>query len=314
MKKEVELESTTVFGCFGGARPFSGAATFAPPGAPKYSPAPAHSGLAAPEDGRAPMVLSRKLQTKVFAFLVVALLATSHSAFAEVLIVADEFPAMEVLASKLKSEEHIDSKLTAQKELPENLSAFQAVVVYIHKDLSEKAENTFIAYALGGGKLVLLHHSISSGKRKNAHWFSFLGVALPEGEVAHGGYKWIEGVSLDLVNLNPNHFIMTNKVHYPEQVRYTNANPSFPRGDLPGFKLNESEVYLNHVLDPSRTILMGLKFADEKNGTVYMQSHAGWIKSAGKGTVIYLMPGHTRHDFEIPAYSRIVLNAVIFKP
>lgn len=245
--------------------------------------------------------------------LVSALLLVATSALAGALIVADEFPAMEVLASKLKSEEHIESKLIAQKELPENLSGFQAVVVYIHKDLSEKAENAFIAYALGGGKLVLLHHSISSGKRKNAHWFSFLGVALPEGEVAHGGYKWIEGVSLDLVNLNPNHFIMTNKVSYPEQIGYTNANTSLPRGDLPGFKLNESEVYLNHVLNPGRTILMGLKFTDEKSKTVYMQSHAGWIKTAGKGTVIYLMPGHTKHDFEDPTYGRIVLNAIAFK-
>ena len=251
--------------------------------------------------------------TKVFAILA-GLFAISHCAFAEVLIVADEFPAMETLASKFKSEEHLDSKLISQKELPENLSAFEAVVVYIHKDLSEKAENAFIAYALSGGKLVLLHHSISSGKRKNAHWFSFLGVALPEGEVAHGGYKWIEGVSLDLVNLNPNHFIMTNKVRYPEHVGFTNANSSLPRGNLPGFKLNESEVYLNHVLDPSRTILMGVKFTDEKSGAVYMQSHAGWIKSAGKGVVIYLMPGHTRHDFEDPTYSRIVLNALIYKP
>jgi Trehalose utilisation len=252
--------------------------------------------------------------TKLFATLFVAFFAVSRPALAEVLIVADEFPAMETLASKLKSEEHIDSKLIPQKEMPGNLAAFQAVVVYIHKDLSEKAENAFIAYALGGGKLVLLHHSISSGKRKNAHWFSFLGISLPEGEVAHGGYKWIEGVSLDLVNLNPNHFIMTNKVSYPERVGFTNANGSLARGDLPGFKLNESEVYLNHVLDPARTILMGLRFTDEKSGTVYMQAHAGWIKRAGKGTVIYLMPGHTRRDFEDPTYGRIVLNGLIYKP
>jgi hypothetical protein len=242
-----------------------------------------------------------------------SLSAVSNCALADVLIVADEFPAMEVLAAKLKSEEHINSKIVSQKELPENLSAFEAVAVYIHKDLSEPAENAFIAYALGGGKLVLLHHSISSGKRKNAHWFSFLGVALPEGEVAHGGYKWIEGVSLDLVNLNPNHFIMTNKVSYPEHIAYKPANTSATQGDLPGFKLEESEVYLNHVLDLSRTLLMGLKFTDEKTGTVYMQSHAGWIKTAGKGTVIYLMPGHTKRDFENPTYSRIVLNAFAYK-
>jgi len=246
--------------------------------------------------------------------LMVGFFAVSQSVLADVLIVADEFPAMEVLAAKLKSEENISSKVISQKDLPEKLSAFEAVAVYIHKDLSENAENAFISYALGGGKLVLLHHSISSGKRKNAHWFSFLGVSLPEGDVNHGGYKWIEGVSLDLVNLNPNHFIMTNKVTYPQHIAYTNANTSLPRGDLAGFKLNESEVYLNHVLDPSRTLLMGLKYIDDKSGTTFMQSHAGWIKAAGKGSVIYLMPGHTKRDFENATYSRIVLNAFVYKP
>jgi hypothetical protein len=251
---------------------------------------------------------------KLLTILLASSFAVTRCVLADVLIVADEFPAMEVLASKLKSEEHLNSKIVSQKELPENLSAFEAVAVYIHKDLSETAENAFIAYAQGGGKLVLLHHSISSGKRKNAHWFSFLGVTLPESDVSHGGYKWIEGVSLALVNLNPNHFIMTNKVTYPEHIAYNSTSTSGPHGDLAGFTLNESEVYLNHVLDPSRTILMGLKYTDEKSGTVYMQSHAGWIKTAGKGSVIYLMPGHTKRDFENPTYGRIVLNAFIYKP
>jgi Trehalose utilisation len=249
---------------------------------------------------------------KYTVILLVGLFTFSHSVSAEVLIVADEFPAMQVLAEKLKAEENISSKVIAQKDLPENLSGFQAVAVYIHKDLSESAENAFIAYAMGGGKLVLIHHSISSGKRKNAHWFSFLGVTLPEGDVNHGGYKWIEGVSLDLVNLNPNHFIMTNKVTYPERVAFASANPPI-RGSVAGFKLDDSEVYLNHVLDPSRTLLMGLKFIND-SGTPFMQSHAGWIKTAGKGTVIYLMPGHTKRDFENPTYGRIVLNAFVYKP
>jgi len=249
---------------------------------------------------------------KQIVILLAVFFAFSRCTFAEVLIVADEFPAMQVLAEKLKSEENISSKVIAQKDLPENLSGFEAVAVYIHKDLSENAENAFIAYALGGGKLVLLHHAISSGKRKNAHWFSFLGVILPEGDVNHGGYKWIEGVSLDLVNLNPNHFIMTNKVTYPERVAFASTNPPI-RGSVAGFKLNDSEVYLNHILDPTRTILMGLKFIND-SGTPFMQSHAGWIKNSGKGTVIYLMPGHTKRDFENPTYSRIVLNAFIYKP
>src|SRR5437899_6219094 len=80
----------------------------------------------------------------------------------EVLIVADEFPAMEVVASRLKSEEGVSSRVIKQTELPSNLNDFSAVVVYIHGVLSEAAENGFMDYAQNGGKLVLLHHSISS--------------------------------------------------------------------------------------------------------------------------------------------------------
>jgi type 1 glutamine amidotransferase len=61
-------------------------------------------------------------------------------------------------------------------------------------------------------------------------------------------------------------------------------------------------------------LLMGLKYTDAKTGTTYTQDRSGWVKPAGKGWVIYLMPGHTQKDFENPAYGRIVLNAIIWKP
>ena len=41
-------------------------------------------------------------------------------------IVADEFPAMQVLAEKLKTEENISSKVVSQKELPDNLSCIRS--------------------------------------------------------------------------------------------------------------------------------------------------------------------------------------------
>jgi hypothetical protein len=218
------------------------------------------------------------------------------------------------LAGKLKSEEHLESKLIAQQNLPEQLSNYDCVIVYIHKALSEKAEEAFIDYTKAGGKLLVLHHSISSGKRRNPHWFSFLGVALPEGDVTQGGYKWIEGVKLELVNLNPRHFIMTNHVTYPERIIYLSTNAPAATGSLSGFVLDDSEVYLNHVHEGPRTLLMGLKYVDAKTAKTYMQDRAGWIKPAGKGQIIYLMPGHHKEDFQNPTYARIVLNAVIYKP
>ena len=255
-----------------------------------------------------------EIMIKHIVFLCLFILATFSVAHAEVLIVADEFPAMELLAAKLKSEERITSKLVRQNQLPESLAGFEAVIVYIHGALSETAEVPLVEYTRAGGKLILLHHSISSGKRKNRHWFSFLGVALPEGDVSQGGYKWIEGVHMDLVNLSPNHFITTNKLNYPSRIPYASPNTPSRESSLPGFTLEETEVYLNHVHTEPRTLLLGLTYQDAKTGTTYMQDRAGWIKPGGKGWIIYLMAGHSIRDFENPPYSRIVLNAVIFKP
>jgi hypothetical protein len=246
-------------------------------------------------------------------FIVILFLAGFlHLPRAEALFVADEFPAMQLVAGQLKAEEKIDSKVIAQSELPENLATFDAVVVYIHRELFEKAENAFIKYTTNGGNLVVLHHSISSGKRKNANWFPFLGVSLPEGNVDDGGYKWIEGIEWSLVNLNPAHFIMTNRVSYPEKISHVGTNGS--ASTLPAFTLKHSEVYLNHVHTESRTLLMGFKYTDTKSGKIYTQDRAGWIKPAGKGQIIYFMPGHSLSDFQDPTFGRIVLNAVIYKP
>lgn len=233
----------------------------------------------------------------------------------DVLIIADEHPAMQYVAGKLKSEEHKTAQIIWQTNLPPDLSIFSTVMVYIHRDLKEAPEKAMIDYAERGGKLIVLHHSISSGKRKNREWFKFLGVQLPEADVSAGGYKWIEGVSQQIVNLNSEHFITSHKVSYPEKIPFKAESEAEERV-LPGVTLNESEVYLNHVLakDKTRTTLLGFKYTDKASGKTYMQTHAGWVKPAGKGWVIYLQPGHSLHDLQNSTYERILLNALVWKP
>ncbi|MCX8155389.1 MAG: ThuA domain-containing protein [Verrucomicrobiae bacterium] len=230
---------------------------------------------------------------------------------APVLIVADEFPAMQELARQLKEQEGLDSQLVKQTEMPADLKAFQAVVVYIHGKLLPGPEKAMVEYTRAGGKLVALHHSISSGKRTNELWFSFLGVDLPKGEVTQGGYQWTEGVTLDIVNLATNHFVTSHKVTYPSTGRFNDAAGN--SRTLPLFTLHESEVYLNHKLTGERTLLLGLRYTDKKTGREWHQTHAGWIKPAGKGMIYYLMPGHSVLEFQDPAYVRIVLNAIIHR-
>jgi hypothetical protein len=237
---------------------------------------------------------------------------TSLATRADVLIVADEFPAMQVLAQQLKSAEHRESKIVDQAHLPQRLDAFEAVVAYIHEGLDAAAEHAFIQYAQQGGRLVLLHHSISSGKRQNRDWFNFLGVELPEGPVDAGGYKWIEGVTMKLVNLATNHFIMTNQVVYPE--KFDRQTPSGAMQSRPAFTLHETEVYLNHRLQGPRTVLMALDFKHAASGKEWFQQTAGWVRPAEKGWVVYLMAGHSQRDFENPVYGHIVLNAIVASP
>jgi len=75
---------------------------------------------------------------------------------AEVLIVADEFPAMKALAAYIKTNANIDSEIIDQTKIPQNLQKYEAVIVYIHRNLNESAEKAFIDYTMNGGKIIPL--------------------------------------------------------------------------------------------------------------------------------------------------------------
>lgn len=226
----------------------------------------------------------------------------------KVLIVADEIPAMKVLAARWEAEASARCLIVAQKELPADLSTFDAVAVYIHGGITPATEQAALAYARAGGRLILIHHSISSGKRKNAGWLPALGVTLPLGDLASGGYAYREDIDLDIVNLAPDHPITTHGVAYPAKLEYRD------RRTLPSFHLRETEVYLNHVYSGQRTSLLGFVYKDAKSGQTYMQDSAGWFMPLGKGLVFYFMPGHSTHDFENPSYARILINALLYAP
>ena len=243
------------------------------------------------------------------------LLCLCCSAFAAggVLIVADEIPAMQVLAAKLKTDGNFESVIVKQTEMPPDLSGYAAVFVYIHRDITEPAEKAFIAYANAGGKLILLHHSISSGKRRNKYWFGFLGISLPEKDFSQGGYKWLDPVDWQVVNLAPRDHVTSHRVKYAARITYKSSDTPGREKRYPGLAFENSEVYLNHVYTEPRTILMGLKYRDPKSGVTYMQDRAAWYKKAGQGLVMYFMPGHSAREFEDPAYAQILLNAVQFQ-
>jgi hypothetical protein len=223
----------------------------------------------------------------------------------DVLMVADELPAMEVLSKQLKTRIGVSSTITTQDKMPEDLSAYRAVMVYIHKSIGAPAEEAFIRYAQDGGKLFLLHHSISSGKRENKLWFPFLDISLPNKPYAEGGYKYFDPADFDVVNLAPGNFITTHDVTFPDKVMFEGK-------ETPSFAVKETEVYLNHVFSGPRTTLLGIKYTDKTTGKVYEQPTAGWYRPAGKGMVFYFMVGHKASDYDNPVYAQILANAVTF--
>jgi hypothetical protein len=240
----------------------------------------------------------------IFAFFSAAV------AESKVLIVADEFPAMEILARALESgggDQGFQCSIVGQEKMPEALEPFYAVIVYIHLELRPGPEQSFIRYARQGGRLILLHHSISSGKRKNRDWFDFLGVELPLSDVQDGGYQWREGVPLQIYR-SGEHFITSHLIDWPE-------NTTNRAGETrPAVTLEDSEVYLNHVLHGPRTRLLGLSYPHPETGKTYIQETAGWYQRTGRGWLFYFMPGHSEKEFKSPVYRQILVNTLLWKP
>ncbi len=223
-------------------------------------------------------------------WLIAVLLAAPLFA-ANVLIVADEVPAMQTLARELKDRANIDSEIVAQDRIPATLTAYRAVFVYIHRDIAPASEHTFIGYARNGGRLILLHHSISSGKRKNKEWLPFLGVELPERPLENGGYKYFDPANFEMVNVAPSNPVMKGA---PDKWEFRNT-----------------EVYVNHVYSGQKTPLLAIRYTEPKSGMTFEQPSGAWYMRTGKGDVFYFMAGHNTWDFEQPAYAQIIANSVV---
>ena len=237
--------------------------------------------------------------------LVTALFGLPAIAATDVLMVADEIPAMEVLAKQLKTRIGATSEITTQDKMPADLSVYPVVMIYIHKSIGEPAEKAFIAYTKNGGKLFLLHHSISSGKRQNKEWFPFLDISLPSQPYAEGGYKYFDPADFDVVNLARGNYITSHDVKFPDKVMFDGK-------ETPGFAVKDTEVYLNHVFSGPRTMLLGIKYTDKTTGKVYEQPTAAWYRPGGRGMVFYFMVGHKPSDYDNPVYAQILANAVTF--
>ena len=231
---------------------------------------------------------------------------------AGVLIIQDERPQMDVLAKFLEEKGKLPVTIVDQQNRPKDLSPYKAVIVFIHKDLAEPTERAIIDYTKAGGRLVCLHHSISRVKANNKFYFDFLGVQLSKGAMENGGYAY-KASSWTLVNLNSTHYITNHGITWSDEAKYASSDQPSIEKTYPCTRLgDDSEVFVNHSFIDGRdkTVLCGLIYTDKATSRTYMQDRGGWIKTQGKGTIVYLMPGHCNSDYQNPLVAQMVLNAI----
>jgi hypothetical protein len=264
--------------------------------------------------------MSLRLFVPTFALLLAV--AAIAAAGPRVLIVMDERPQMEVLARYLSEAGGVTSTIVDQASAPADWSGFDAVIGYVHGALQEPIELRIIEYTKAGGRFIGLHHMISSGKSKNRYYFDFLGVRMTGIEQSRepsqpgGHYAWREPVPLTVVNLNPAHFITSQGIAWPDRTPFALSGTAEAAIDRPSFTLDRAEVYLNVQLANGRrkTVLLGMKYLDDRNGALYMQNAVGWLEPSAKGWIVYLQPGHFATEFEHPIVARMILNAIVWKP
>ncbi len=247
---------------------------------------------------------------------IVPTLGASPQKPTEVLIIQDELPQMKVLAGFLQAKGSLSVTIRDQASLPQDLSAYRAVLVFIHKDLQGTTEKAIINYTQKGGRLICLHHSISRVKAANKFYFDFLGVRLDQGPMAAGGYAY-KASGWSLVDLNPHHYITNFQVDWGQTATYTPSDAPSAEGTYPSMRLgDDSEVFINHKFTDGRakTVLCGLVYYDKETSRTYMQDRGAWIKPQGKGTIVYFMPGHAASDYQKTGISQMILNAIRWTP
>lgn len=212
----------------------------------------------------------------------------------KVLVVQDEMPTVEVLAKFLSHNGKLEVEIVDQAHLPTDMSVYRAVIGYIHGNLEVLTEK--------GGRYICLHHSISSGKAQNKYYFDFLGIQLDHPEFSRHpvkpgeGYGWFHdgdnGIMFLLANLNPYHYITNHNINWGQPISYISSDGPAIEALYPSISLPKTEVYMNHKFTDGREkmVLCGLKYYDNRNGEIFMQDRAVWLKPYGKGTMFTLCP------------------------
>lgn len=189
----------------------------------------------------------------------------------------------------------------------------RAVIVYVHQVLKEAVENALISYCLDGGNLIVLHHAIASAKMENRRWLPFAGINLSKDPDSRFPWKVEQGKFL-MINLNPGHFITSDKIVYDLRVPYMSSNTPSDTALFDAFSLGETELLKEQMFidGAQKTILFGYLVNDTRNGRVYSADRAGWYRKEGKGYLFYFVAGHNEADFKNRNFSQLILNCLLW--
>ena len=234
----------------------------------------------------------------------------------EVMIIADEWPQMHMLAASLTALGPIVAHATEEDKIPADLAPYDAVVMYIHKVMDVKVEQALIRYAMQGGRLIVLHHGLASAKLHNPQWLQFTGIHLEPPDAPKDGWLVLGHITHTLVNLNPKHYITSHLIEYPGTIEYQPAEALSTPGSYPALELLDTEIFLNqHFTDGrEKNVLFGSHCVHPDTNEVIMQDRGGWYKPTGDGWLFYIQPGHSEADFQNMALCRIVLNCMTWQP
>ncbi|MBD3351460.1 MAG: hypothetical protein GF364_08230 [Candidatus Lokiarchaeota archaeon] len=226
-----------------------------------------------------------------------------------------------------------DYKLSTQFWFAKRVKKYDppCIITYNKNLIRTKNINAIKEYCDKGGKLIALHHNVSSMMMRQPEWLEMMKVKIEKGEKAEYPWSVIEGGDLYLTNLAPDSIITTNEIKYKDSVPAINL-PIEPnkvvtthelltkdqkqeyhsREKEPAILFNKSEYFINHVLlpEPERTLLFALYFIDEASGREFISNNGGWKMPFGQGTIYYLMPGHSVHDYN-DTYCKIIRNCIM---
>ncbi len=226
-------------------------------------------------------------------------------------IVADEWPQMQPLTTFL-TQAGYDVHPFEEENMPSDRSTYDAAFMFLHKVIDPRVEQALIGYTENGGRLVILHHGLASAKLQNPDWLRLTGMHIEPKDAPEDAWRVIPDITHTLVNLNPNHYIASNRVAYPTTCEYRSSDRPGLLRTYPAVPFHHTEFFMNQQFRDGRekTVLFGSHCVDPDTGEVVMQDRGGWLKPAKKGWVFYFQPGHLPSDFENETYRQILLNCL----